>query len=151
MTNRADRGLELLAELGPISEQEFSAIKHDKSFSEKSRAMTFLQTAIDVDLSEQSPEIAAKYGEAQEIITRWDRQTDVTNRGAALSACVIGTEWLAEQKGLPAPNAFEELKLCADKLMANIGRIDPLWGDVSRHVRGDLNPVCYTHLRAHET
>lgn len=139
MTNRADRGLELLAELGPISEQEFSAIKHDKSFSEKSRAMTFLQTAIDVDLSEQSPEIAAKYGEAQEIITRWDRQTDVTNRGAALSACVIGTEWLAEQKGLPAPNAFEELKLCADKLMANIGRIDPLWGDVSRHVRGDLN------------
>ena len=139
MTNRADRGLELFAELGPISEEEFSAIKHDKSFSKNSRAMAFLQTAIDVDLSEQPVEIATKYTEAQRLIAEWDRETDVNNRSAALSACVIGTEWLAEQKGLPAPNAFEELKLCADRLMAKTGRIDPLWGDVSRHVRGDLN------------
>ena len=139
MTNRADRGLELFAELGPISEEEFSAIKHDKSFSKNSRAMAFLQTAIDVDLSEQPVGIATKYTVAQRLIAEWDRETDVNNRSAALSVCVIGTEWLAEQKGLPAPNAFEELKLCADRLMAKTGRIDPLWGDVSRHVRGDLN------------
>jgi len=32
-----------------------------------------------------------------------------------------------------------ELIRCADLLMAKTGRLDPLWGDVSRHVRGDLN------------
>ena len=52
MTNRADRGLELFAELGTISEQEFFDIKHDKSFSAKSRSMAFLNQALELDLSD---------------------------------------------------------------------------------------------------
>ena len=52
---------------------------------------------------------------------------------------MIGSEWLAEQKGLPEPDSMTELTRCADLLMATTGRLDPLWGDVSRHVRGDLN------------
>ena len=135
MTNRADRGLELLAELGPISEQEFYAIKHDKSFSKNSRSMRFINKLIALDLGAAEP----LYQDAQQVIAQWDRDTNIENRGAALSSCVIGSEWLAEQKGLPEPDAMSELIRCANLLMAKTGRLDPLWGDVSRHVRGDLN------------
>lgn len=135
MTNRADRGLELFAELGPISEQEFYAIKHDKSFSANSRSMRFINKLIALDLGTAKP----LYQDAQRVIAQWDRNTNIENRGAALSSCVIGSEWLAEQKGLPEPDAMAELIRCADLLIAKTGRLDPLWGDVSRHVRGDLN------------
>ena len=135
MTNRADRGLELFAELGPISEEEFSAIKHDKSFSKNSRSMGFINKLIALDLHSAE----TLYQDAQQVITQWDRNTNIENRGAALSSCVIGSEWLAEQKGLPEPDVRVELIRCADLLMAKTGRLDPLWGDVNRHIRGDLN------------
>ena len=135
MTNRADRGLELFAELGPISEQEFSDIKHDKSFSKNSRSMAFLNKLMALDLTDAIP----LYQDAQQVIAQWDRNTNIENRGAALSNCVIGSEWLSEQKGTPEPDPMEQLTRCADLMMAKTGRLDPLWGDVSRHVRGDLN------------
>jgi acyl-homoserine-lactone acylase len=135
MTNRADRGLELFAELGPISEQEFYAIKHDKSFSANSRSMRFINKLIALDLGTAKP----LYQDAQQVIAQWDRNTNIENRGAALSSCVIGSEWLAEQKGLPEPDAMAELIRCADLLITKTGSLDPLWGDVSRHVRGKLN------------
>jgi penicillin amidase/acyl-homoserine-lactone acylase len=135
MTNRADRGLELFAELEKISEQAFFDIKHDKSFSAKSRSMAFLNQALQLDLSEEDQ----KYRDAQQIIASWDRNTNIENRGAALSTCVIGAEWLAEQKGKPEPDIGEELTRCTDLLLDKLGRLDPLWGDVSRHIRGDLN------------
>ena len=135
MTNRADRGLELFAELETISEQAFFAIKHDKSFSAKSRSMAFLNQALELDLSSKQQ----KYRDAQQIIANWDRNTNIENRGAALSTCVIGAEWLAEQKGKPQPDIAEELTRCTDLLLDKVGRLDPLWGDVSRHIRGDLN------------
>ena len=56
-----------------------------------------------------------------------------------MSTCVIGVEWLAEQKGEPTPDVADAFYSCADRLMAATRRIDPLWGDVNRHVRGDLN------------
>ena len=135
MTNRADRGLELFAELETISEQTFFAIKHYKSFSAKSRSMAFLNQALQLDLSSKQQ----KYRDAQQIIANLDRNTNIENRGAALSTCVIGAEWLAEQKGKPQPDIAEELTRCTDLLLDKVGRLDPLWGDVSRHIRGDLN------------
>ena len=135
MTNRADRGLELFAELGTISEQEFFAIKHDKRFSVNSRSMAFLNQALQLDLKDQ----AQQYRDAQQIIANWDRNTNIENRGAALCTCIIGAEWLAEQKGKPAPAIADELYRCTDLLMAKVGRLDPLWGDINRHIRGDLN------------
>ena len=136
MTNRAVRGLEMFAELSPISEAEFSQIKHDNKYSPNSRAVKFLQGAIDLPLADSEKQ---DYRDAQTAIRDWDLATDIDNRGAAMSTCVIGAEWLAEQKGEPTPDVAEAFYHCADKLMAATGRIDPLWGDVNRHVRGDLN------------
>ena len=139
MTNRADRGLELLAELESISEQQFFDIKHDKKYSVNSRAYAYLQQAASADLSDIQSDNLQSYQDAQTLITNWDLSTDIENRGAALSACVLGGEWLSEQRGIDAPKALDELVRCTDLLMSTSGRIDPLWGDVNRHVRGDLN------------
>jgi acyl-homoserine-lactone acylase len=139
MTNRADRGLELLAELESISEQQFFDIKHDKKYSVNSRAYAYLQQAASADLSAIQSDNLQNYQDAQTLITNWDLSTDIENRGAALSACVLGAEWLSEQRGSDAPKALDELVRCTDLLMSTSGRIDPLWGDVNRHVRGDLN------------
>ena len=136
MTNRAVRGLEMFAELSPISEAEFSQIKHDKKYSPNSRAVRFLQGAINLPLADSAEQ---QYLDAQAVIRDWDLSTDIENRGAAMSTCVIGAEWLAEQKGKPTPDVAEAFYNCADKLMTVTGRIDPLWGNVNRHVRGDLN------------
>lgn len=136
MTNRAVRGLEMFAELSPISEDEFSQIKHDKKYSPNSRAVKFLQGAINLPLADSAQQ---SYIDAQAVIRDWDLSTDIENRGAAMSTCVIGVEWLAEQKGEPTPDVADAFYTCADRLMAATGRIDPLWGDVNRHVRGDLN------------
>ena len=126
----------MFAELSPISEQEFSQIKHDKKYSPNSRAVKFLKGAIDLPLTETGKEF---YLDAQTVIRDWDLSTDVENRGAAMSTCVIGAEWLAEQKGEPTPDVADAFYHCADRLMRATGRIDPLWGDVNRHVRGDIN------------
>jgi acyl-homoserine-lactone acylase len=139
MTNRADRGLELLAELESISEQQFFDIKHDKKYSVNSRAYAYLQQAASADLGAIQGDNLQNYQDAQTLITNWDLSTDIENRGAALSACVLGAEWLSEQRGSDAPKALDELVRCTDLLMSTSGRIDPLWGDVNRHVRGDLN------------
>jgi len=139
MTNRADRGLELLAELESISEQQFFDIKHDKKYSVNSRAYAYLQQAASADLGAIQGDNLQNYQDAQTLITNWDLSTDIENRGAALSACVLGGEWLSEQRGIDAPKALDELVRCTDLLMSTSGRIDPLWGDVNRHVRGDLN------------
>ena len=139
MTNRADRGLELLAELESISEQQFFDIKHDKKYSVNSRAYAYLQQAASADLSAIQGDNLQNYQDAQTLITNWDLSTDIENRGAALSACVLGGEWLSEQRGIDAPKALDELVRCTDLLMSTSGRIDPLWGDVNRHVRGDVN------------
>ena len=139
MTNRADRGLELLAELESISEQQFFDIKHDKKYSVNSRAYAYLQQAASADLGGMQGDNLQNYQDAQTLITNWDLSTDIENRGAALSACVLGGEWLSEQRGIDAPKALDELIRCTDLLMSTSGRIDPLWGDVNRHVRGDVN------------
>ena len=139
MTNRADRGLELLAELESISEQQFFDIKHDKKYRVTSRAYAYLQQAASADLGAIQGDNLQSYQDAQTLITNWDLSTDIENRGAALSACVLGGEWLSEQRGSDAPKALDELVRCTDLLMSTSGRIDPLWGDVNRHVRGDLN------------
>ncbi len=133
MTNRAHRGLELLAALTPISEAEFFAIKHDKAYSRQSRAYAFLANVLALEY-EPGP-----YAEAVALLQAWDLDTNVDNRGAALGTCVIAQEWLSERADSGTPPAGETLEGCVDLLLERAGRLDPAWGEVNRHVRGRHN------------
>ena len=134
MTNRAQRGLELFAELGPISEAEFSAIKHDKYYSPNTPYVSYLQQIATTELSD--PGLV----QAQDLLASWDLGTDLDNNAAALGTCVLlAAERDAERAQHSAGQTTELLGGCVDKLMLAKGRIDPPWGEVNRHVRGELN------------
>ncbi len=133
MTNRAYRGLELFQALGPISEQEFFEIKHDKAYSPNSRSAAYVRSAIDIQGLEG--DLLA----AQGVLADWDLNTDIDNPGAALATCILGAEWLAESRGTPVPEVGGQLQRCANLLLEKTGRLDPPWGEVNRHVRGELN------------
>ena len=135
ITNRTNRGLELLASLGPISAAEFSAIKHDKRYSKESRAGKYLQKIIDL----HSSQLEEKYQAAQQVVANWDLNTDVENTRAGLGVCMISKEWEAEQQGKPAPAPIDELKRCTDLLLSSVDTLEPPWGQINRHVRGELN------------
>ena len=135
ITNRTNRGLELLTALGPISAVDFSAIKHDKRYSKESRAAKYLQQIIALD----SSQLEQKYQTAQRIVANWDLNTELENTGAGLGVCMISKEWEAEQQGKPPPAPIDELKRCTNLFLSSVGTLEPPWGRINRHVRGDLN------------
>ena len=139
MTNRAVRGLDLLSNLDSIDERTFFEIKHDKKYSKNSRAYKYLKKAILADSKEFNSEKRELYRSAQAILRNWDASTAKNNQGAALGTCIIGAEWLAEQQGKTPPDPVKELKRCADLILDKMGRLDPNWGSVNRHIRGDIN------------
>ena len=78
--------------------------------------------------------------QAQQVIAQWDLGTDVTNTSAALGTCVLLAA--ERQKDRDTHDAEQVAKLlgeCAETLLAAQGRLDPLWGEVNRHVRGEVN------------
>ena len=134
MTNRAQRGLELFAELGPISEQEFAAIKHDKYYSPNTPYVKYLQQIANAEFAQ------SELQEAQQLLAKWDLGTDLDNNAAALGTCVLLAAERDDERESHSPAQIEELLgACTNKLMNAFGRIDPPWGEVNRHVRGALN------------
>ena len=134
MTNRAYRGLELFEELGPISEAEFFAIKHDKAYSKQSRSFHYLAEVASIDYLNDP-----RLQQAQQILADWNLDTDLDSRGAALGVCLLSNEWTAEQRGSQPPPVRTEFENCVGLLDAKFGRPDPIWSEVNRHVRGTLN------------
>ncbi len=133
MTNRAHRGLELLAQLAPISEEEFFAIKHDKAYSRFSRAYAFLTEVLELEYP------PGPYADGVALLQGWNLDTHIESRGAALGTCVIAQEWIAERGDGGTPPPGDTLEACVDLLLDKVGRLDPPWGEVNRHVRGRYN------------
>jgi acyl-homoserine-lactone acylase len=161
MTNRAQRGLELFLAYGPtISADEFSAIKHDKYYSANTHYVAYIGQ---VTLQAFTDPLLQQ---ASEILAGWDLGTDVANTGAALGTCFLRKAVKADgerQRQPPAQQAQDStdptatdlasgaqlrqstedlaamLSQCAESLQRAVGRLDPAWGDINRHVRGDLN------------
>ena len=134
MTNRADRGLRLFNETGLMTEADFIAVKWDKKYDPDSRAMRYVAQIQKMDFTADS--LAAK---GQNLLASWDGETDLNNRAAALGVCILSAEWKAEQKQKPAPDIGPVYEACLDELIAAFGRLDPLWSERNRLIRGDTN------------
>ena len=130
MTNRAVRGLELLNATTSISFDDFSAIKHDNAYSPRYRGYTYLSLVAELEPS--GP------GEAQalSLIRSWDLNTNTANRNAALGVCILLEEWQAERAGSALPDARETLRTCMESVRDVAGQLDPEWGAVQQHGRG---------------
>lgn len=133
MTNRAWRALDLFAELAPIDPAELERIKYDHQYAPESRSYQWLSGLFALDFDDQS--LAA----GRDLLAGWDRSFDVDNRAAALAACIITDEWVAEQKG-QEPTAVERVfRGCVADFQRWFGRLDPPWGEVNRLVRGSAS------------
>ena len=130
MTNRAVRGLELLNANTAISFDDFSAIKHDNAYSPRYRGYTYLSSV--AELEPNGPEEV----QALSLIRDWDLHTDTANRNAALGVCILLEEWQAERTRNPLPNARATLHTCMESVRNVAGRLDPEWGTVQQHGRG---------------
>ena len=136
MTNRATRGLELVADFEQISFEEAWELKHDNSYSANYRGIAFLNEVMAL------PRSSDTVSRAIEILESWDLGTDKENRGAALGVCVLAAEWQAESGGTSNPDAKTILDDCINQTLKIGDRLDPRWGDVNRHGRdGTYWPV----------
>ncbi len=135
MSNRAHRGLELFASLGPtISKEEFSAIKHDKFYSPSTFYVAYLDTIAAQSFTDSNLQ------RAQQVLGQWDLGTDIDNTGAALGTCVLLAAERADDREKHDGEAVADLLAgCVETLLKSTGRLDPPWGEVNRHVRGDVN------------
>ena len=134
MTNRADRGLRLFRDAGRMDETAFIAVKWDKAYDPDSRAMRYVARIQDMTFEADS--LKAK---GQKLLASWDGNTNLDNRAAALGVCILSEEWKAEQKKKPAPDPIQVYETCLDELMQAFGRLDPLWSERNRLIRGDTN------------
>lgn len=134
MTNRADRGLDLMAAKGKFSEADFLAIKWDKHYAPQSRAMAYIRRIADMTFAPDS--LAA---EGQALLAGWDGVAAKDSRAAPLGVCVLSEEWKAEQAGKAAPDIAPVYETCLAELEAGFGRIDPLWSERNRLIRGQVN------------
>jgi penicillin amidase/acyl-homoserine-lactone acylase len=131
MTNRAVRGLELLDANPAISFADFSAIKHDNAYSPRYRGHTYLATIAQLEPNDEQET------EALSLIREWDLHTDKANRHAALGVCILLEEWQAERTGEPLPDARGTLQKCMGSVRDVSGQLDPEWGVVQQHGRGE--------------
>ena len=134
MTNRADRALTMFASAGQMSEADFIAVKWDKFYDPESRAMEYVRRIANMDFEAGS--LAAK---GQTILAAWNGETTRDNRQAALAVCLLSEEWKAEQAGKAAPDIGPVYDTCLDELMRAFGRLDPLWQERNRLLRGDTD------------
>ena len=134
MTNRADRGLAMFAEAGEMSEAEFLAVKWDKFYAPNSRAFKYVRQIADMEFAPDS--LQAK---GQVILAQWRGETSLDSRAAPLAVCILSEEWKAEQARKPAPDIAPVYDACLEELMADFGRLDPLWSERNRLIRGRVN------------
>lgn len=131
MTNRAMRVLETYGRDPHISAQAFRAYKYDLFYSAHSAVAEDIR-----EIEAVNPGKDANLKRAQQILERWNRKTDIHNRGAAL-AVLMGTRVAPEEDGgprkmQPLPALREAMAVLED----HFGRLDPEWGQVNRFRRG---------------
>jgi penicillin amidase/acyl-homoserine-lactone acylase len=134
MSNRAIRGLELFEALGPISAADFSAIKHDKRYAAASPPAGHVQMALALDYSGHLDLQAA-----QQTLASWDLNTDIDNTSAALGVCLVSSRAVINADPISDELIAAEFERCVALLNETFGRVDPPWGEVNRHIRGDVN------------
>ena len=133
-TNRSMRLIELTDGATPISRDRLLEIKFDDDYSPDSRIAKLARKMAAIDFPD-NPVLA----EAAAHLGAWNLSTDKENRHTALAIMAL------RHRDRTTPDDESEAALTAalqwavSYLKEHHGRIDPVWGDVSRLVRGDVN------------
>ncbi len=134
MTNRAERVLETYMRDRSITAAEFEAYKYDLGYSDNSILESLIQQVLILDAKGNSD-----LENAQTILRRWDRRTDIDNRGAALAILIGEPIGRAVEMGEKLPPLRASLDDAIRHLKTHFGRLDPKWGEVNRLRRGKVD------------
>jgi penicillin amidase/acyl-homoserine-lactone acylase len=134
MTNRAWRAIETYGADPRITAEAFRAYKYDLAYSTRSDEERVFAEILAID-----PGNDAMLRQAHDILQRWDRRTDVANRGAALAILTIEPVILARLEGKAPRRPIDALREAMRTLQEHFGRLDPEWGQVNRLRRGALD------------
>src|SRR5580658_165766 len=134
MTNRAWRAIETYGADSRITAEAFHKYKYDLAYSDRSSESQAFAEVLAID-----PGKDADLQHAHEILQRWDRQTDVANRGAALAVLTIEPVIVAQLEGKPPRPPINALRDAIRTLKTHFGRLDPEWGQVNRLRRGTIS------------
>ena len=136
-TNRGLRAQALYGGDDEITEEEFLAYKLDTKFDPASAIMTHLRALAG------NPDIAGNpdYAEALALFSDWDGNvTDETRvAGLAIRATQLANGVEMRGDGAEVPDHEAALAQAIAEYMEGFGRIDPLWSEVNRLKRGDLD------------
>lgn len=136
MTNRGLRILRLLSQDESITGDELLEYKFDLDYAPNSAVAMLIAELMVMDMGDDPLMI-----EAQTILNSWDFSTDVENPNTAL-AVLTAIKCVENRHDLRQPwtcDPATALRQSALDLMDHYGRLDPPWGDVNRHVRGDFD------------
>lgn len=137
MTNRGHRLLELWGGEETISREEMIRFKFDHGYSPDSRQGRAIRALLDFDF-EGDPLLEP----AQTVLARWDRQTHVDSREAALGVLTLDRAFREHDDPITLPphallrDSFREAAL---HLRRHFGRLDPGWGELNRLRRGAVD------------
>ena len=132
VTNRAQRGVGLMAATPKLDWPNLLRIKFDTGYERDGYAGKWLAAIAALDVHDD-----AQLAKAQALLGTWDYTLDGQGRADALAALVLrpANRWNYRREAtMPDPRA--ELKLAADRLIKHFGRLDPPLGDLLRIRRG---------------
>ncbi|EAQ95905.1 penicillin acylase family protein [Congregibacter litoralis] len=132
VTNRALRLRRLLQETETLSREDFYRIKYDVFYDEDLEAIQQLRRFIANGKDALPPSLHA----AMDLLASWDLGTQADNPAAALGVLTL-TTLIDSRQRRDDVELGEELAEARDYLQSHFGRIDPPYGEVVRHVRGD--------------
>jgi penicillin amidase/acyl-homoserine-lactone acylase len=133
MTNRAFRAQETFGQDHAVTDASFRAHKFDIAYSDRSDLARLIAQLVAID-----PGQDGDLKQAQAILRRWDRRTDIHNRGAAL-AVLTGVAAIKSDDNPNPPPALDALHHAMTALKTRFSRFDPEWGEVNRIRRGKLD------------
>ncbi len=134
MTNRAWRAMETYGADSRITAEAFRAYKYDLTYSTRSPEFEIFNEILAID-----PGQDRDMQQALDVLKRYDRKTDVANRGAALAILAIEPVLVARLDGKAPKRPIDSLREAIQTLKKHFGRIDPEWGQVNRLRRGTLD------------
>ena len=131
MTNRAYRAEETFGVDNAITADTFRRYKFDLYYSARSDIAKEI-----AEIERIAPGSDSDLKQAQQILARWNRKTDIHNRGTAL-AVLMGVRVAPEEDGGPRRmEPLPALREAMNILKTHFGRLDPEWGQVNRFRRG---------------
>ena len=135
MSNRALRALELFGKDQSISAKEFKQYKYDMRYSDESYMSQFVNRVISLSDNFEDDQLM----DGVDILKSWDKNTDFENKHASLP--IISFGWFMETSpdDVPDEQLIDSFTFGVKYLYNHYGRLDVIWGNVNRLIRGSLN------------